>query len=170
MAAKPLYYYLKKGFVPTIADFITVPVAHWRKVKLTNLNRQWFIFGWQPYQVRAQPEQQPLEDLKTYNAGSLLTNSSDLSRSPPFRKVTTEEKCPVLWFQSTRLLFPLPTNLMNISASTRCQRTSSCVCCDTKQTWIPYLDCSVDLRSRAHCFRLAAWREQGQVTHFCSEC
>lgn len=56
-------------------------------------------------------------------------------------KVTTPEKHPVLWFHSTGLLFPLPTNL------------TSGACCDTKQTWNPNLDFSVDLRSRSTLFQ-----------------
>lgn len=90
VAAKPPYYYLKKGFVSNIADFISVPVAHWRKVKLANLNRPWFIFGWQPYQMWPEPEQQPLEDMKTCNAQKLIRfiMNTSFSKSYNTRKMS----------------------------------------------------------------------------------
>lgn len=139
MTAKPPYDYLKKDFVSDIVDS-SVPVAGWRKIKLAILKRQWFIFGWQLYQVRPEPKQQLLEDIKEQSVYPWLSTNKVISFIIivillPFRKVTTQGKCPVFWFPSQQ---NLPTHPF------------VCLYRETKQTKIGF---QCELRSRCVFFQ-----------------
>lgn len=156
MTAKPPYDYLKKDFVSDIVDS-SVPVAGWRKIKLAILKRQWFIFGWQLYQVRPEPKQQLLEDIKEQSVYPWISTNKVISFIIivillPSRKVTTQGKCPVIL----------------VSQPAKCANTPLCVCI-VKQNK-PKLDFSVNLDQGAYFSSIAVCQEQGQVMHLYSEC